>query len=381
MADKTGVKTLENLMMEKMAGLQEINESQAKHNQEVGDSAAPKTGLEAVIEARSGESVEDLTEGTPKTEAKEVKQEKPKKKVKAEEISEPIETQEIVQKPKFWESKEDSKVGTPEEIDYVSKYKELESKFNELKTQKEQVENNPEIKFAKKIKEAGGINNLISKLKSEDPSNKSPEKLLIERVTRTLEGIHGKDMVTEDMIEEQMDKVNQRDVLAINDMIEAEKKYQTEIFNKELDEFKPSESLEAESFAKDLEAMHTSSLGKEILGLAVTPDRQQKMEQIIEAYSKGERKLTGSNLYEALYFLEHKGEIFDNVIKNYGTAKIEAAVAKVEGSERRVSAGRTADTGAVVKSAEEQDREEMMNLFLGPVREAQQKLAQKQGLV
>lgn len=369
---KQEVKTLENLMSEKLAGLQELNEAQAKHNAEVGEAAAPKTGLEAIIEARSEEKIEDLTkQDTPKEEVKEVKKPKEPKVEKVEEAK-------VEAKPKFWESKEKVESGTPEVEDYATKYKELETKFNELKTQKEKAESNPEIKFAQKIKEAGGINQLISKIKSQDPSNKTPDQLLTERVTRTLEGIHGKDLVTEDLIEEQMDKVNQRDVLAINDMIEAERKYQSDIFNKELEEYKPTESIEAESFAKDLEATHTSSLGKEILGLAVTPDRQKKMEQVIEDYSKGSRKLTGSQLYEALYFLEHKGEIFDNVIENYGTGKIEAAVAEVKGSKIRVSANRTADTGAAVTSAEEQDREAMMNTFLAPVRDAHQKLAEKQ---
>jgi len=367
---KQEVKTLESLMSEKLSGLQEMNEAQAKHNAEVGEAAAPKTGLEAIIEARSEEKIENLTEDTPKTDVKEVKKAKEPKVEKVEEVK--VET-----KPKFWESKEKVESGTPEEVDYTAKYQELEKQFNELKAQKEQVENNQEIKFAKKIKEAGGINKLISNLKSADPSNKSSEQLLKDRVTRALEGIHGKELVTEDMVEEQLDKVNEKDVLSLQEMIEAERKHQSEQFNKELEEFKPTESFEAESFAKDLEATHNSSLGKEILGLAVTPDRQKKMEQIIEDYSKGNRKLTGSQLYEALYFLEHKGEIFDNVIESYGTSKIEAAVAKVTGSEKRVSANRTADTGAVVTSAEEQEREAMINQFLGPVRDAHQKIAEK----
>lgn len=370
MATKQGVKSLEEMMGEKLSGLQELNEVQAKANEAVGEAAAPKTGLDAIIEARSGEKIEDLTENTPKEVVKEVKKPKEPKAEKG--------TEEVVAKPKFWESKEKQEVGTPEEVDYTAKYQELEKQFNELKAQKEQVENNQEIKFAKKIKEAGGINKLINNLKSADPSNKSSEQLLKDRVTRALEGIHGKDVVTEDMVEEQLDKVNEKDVLSLQEMIEAERKHQSEIFNKELEEYKPTESFEAESFAKDLEVMHSSSLGKEILGLAVTPDRQKKMEQVIEDYSKGNRKLTGSQLYEALYFLEHKGEIFDNVIENYGTSKIEAAVARVTGSEKRVSANRTADTGAVVTSAEEQAREEMMNQFLAPVRDAHQKIAEKQ---
>ena len=80
-------------------------------------------------------------------------------------------------KEKFWKSKQDekSKSGTPESENWQSKYADLEKEYSSLKTQREQEAESAEIKFAKKIKDAGGIDKLLSTLKASNPSSKTAE--------------------------------------------------------------------------------------------------------------------------------------------------------------------------------------------------------------
>lgn len=241
-------------------------------------------------------------------------------------------------KEKFWKSKQDekSKSGTPEVENWQSKYADLEKEYSSLKTQREQEAESAEIKFAKKIKDAGGIDKLLSTLKTSDPSSKTATELLKERTVRSLEKMYGKENITEDLIEDQLERIEQLDVITKDNMIQEERKFQSENYNKEIEEFKPSSAKEAESFARDIEAAYNESLGKELIGLPVTEDRQKRMETLISDYSKGIKKLEGKQLYEALFFLEHKDEIFDNIIETYGNSKIEDTIAKVKGSEIRV---------------------------------------------
>ena len=278
-----------------------------------------------ITEPIKQEPVKEDTPEIPKVETPKVEK---KEEVKAEK---PV-------KEKFWKSKQDekSKSGTPEVENWQSKYADLEKEYSSLKTQREQEAESAEIKFAKKIKDAGGIDKLLSTLKTSDPSSKTATELLKERTVRSLEKMYGKENITEDLIEDQLERIEQLDVITKDNMIQEERKFQSENYNKEIEEFKPSSAKEAESFARDIEAAYNESLGKELIGLPVTEDRQKRMETLISDYSKGIKKLEGKQLYEALFFLEHKDEIFDNIIETYGNSKIEDTIAKVKGSEIRV---------------------------------------------
>ncbi len=283
-----------------------------------------------ITEPVKTEPVKEDTPEIPKVETPKAETPKVEKKEEAK-VEKPV-------KEKFWKSKakEESNSGTPEVENWQAKYSDLEKEYSSLKTQREQEAESAEIKFAKKIKDAGGIDKLLSTLKTSDPSSKSATELLKERTVRSLEKMYGKENITEDLIEDQLERIEQLDVITKDNMIQEERKFQLEAYNKEIEEFKPSSAKEAESFARDIEAAYNESLGKELIGLPVTEDRQKRMETLISDYSKGIKKLEGKQLYEALFFLEHKDEIFDNIIETYGNAKIEDTIAKVKGSEIRV---------------------------------------------
>lgn len=325
-----------------------------------------QVAAEPVVEAPIAEPVksEPIKDDAPKAEP--VKEEK----VKAEPKAEPK-----AKKAKFWESKEVKETensGTPEVENWQNKFLDLEKEYTTLKTKREQEAESAELKIAQKIKDAGGIEKLLTNLKSSDPTTKSSEVLLRERTVRSLEKMYGKENVTEDLIEDQMYRIEQLDVITKENIIQEERKNQLEIFNKEIEDFKPSGAKEAENFARDIEAAHMESLGKELIGLPVTEDRQKKMEQLISDYSKGTKKLEGKQLYEALFFLEHKGEIFDNIIREYGSEKIEDAISKVKGSEIRVG-------NTITPSMGSSDSEEVQNYnaLRGQISQTTQKMQEQ----
>jgi len=353
--EKTGNSAHDNLMsiLEKAAG---------GNASTVIESEAPIDTGQNAPETKGAEQVEEVVQPKVEKPAKAAKDEKPAK----------------APKEKFWAKKDaDTPAPTTEQVDWVSKYKELESNLNKTKQEYESKLNSESYKRFQEISESGNIDELIAEIAHTNPKKKSTDELLRDRTIRSLAKMYGEDKVTEDLIEEQLELVKNKDVVTLDDMAEAERKFQLETFNSKLEKFKSPKSKDAELLAQEIEKYHESINGKEVHGLPVTADRQKRMDTLIESYSKGERKLSGQELYDALYFLEHKAEIFDNILEEYGTSKIEDAIASVKGSEIRVGNTRTTDMGSV-KSAEETNYEALRKSVGTTTAEMEKRLAQLQ---
>lgn len=332
----------------------------------------------------NGQSEPKATDGnseskeTPKTTEK---SEDNNKEVKVEIQKEKTPKAETAKAKKFWEksgkSKEKETTATKTEvIDYESKYKELEAQFSSLKSEREKAELTAEAKLAKKIAESGGIDKLLGRLQTENPSNKTFDQLLKDRTVRSLIKLYGKDHVTDDLIEDQLEKVKDKDVVTQEEMAEAERNFQLQEFNKQLDEFKPEQSLKAERFAQDLEQAHNNAKGKEFLGLPMTDYRYEQMQQLLNNYYEGKQELTGSDLYEYLFFKANQEEIFENVWSMDRTEKLEAEIEKLQGKENKVGNTRMNDMSTVLSKNEEEYRS-LVELVSQTGKAMEQKVAEK----
>jgi len=345
-----------------MATLERAAEEQSKlNNPSVENGQSVSKEAEAKVEPKVEEPKVE-----PKSEdKKEVKVETPKEK-----------TPKASKAKKFWESPKSDDKPVEETVDWSSKYKELESQYSSLKTEREQISSSPEAKLAKKIAEHGGIDKLLGKIQSVNPANKTNEQLLKDRVVRSLEEMLGKDSVTEDLIEEQLEKVKDKDIITQKQLADDERRMQFEVFNKELDEFKPEQSIKAERFGQDLMATHNSILGKEILGLPVSEYRHKQMEAEIEAYTNGTKELKGSDLYEYLYFKANQGEIFENVWNMDRTEKLEEEISKMQGADVKVGNTRMTDMGTVL-SGKEEDYQGLLEAVSQTTKAMEQKVAER----
>lgn len=320
--------------------------------------------LETKVEATKAEPIEKVAE--TKVEAP-VKEEVKKADVKKAE-----------KKPKFWESKEKSAEAptATEVVDWASKLKETETTYAKRIAELESKLNSEAYKRFEEVSEGGNIDDLLADIANTNPNKKSFDQLLKDRTVRSLAKMYGEDKITEDLIEEQLELVKSKDAVTLDEMVESEKRFQMENYNSKIEKFKSPKTKEAENFAKDLETYHKDIVGKEIHGLPVAADRHKRMENLIESYSKGEKQLKGQDLYDALFFLEHKGEIFDNVLETYGTASVDEAVAQVKGSELRVGNTITGEMG-VAETQAERDYKNMRSKIGQTAKLIEQKAAEK----
>lgn len=375
---KQQVKSLQDLMTEKVQGAQPVNEVQAKKNAEIGVAAAPKTGLEAVIEARSGETIEELTKDDSKVKIEEPEPIRPVKAKEKKEEKEPEEPKEEVKelpwKSKFNKPKEEKTeivegkvVETPKPLHDDETIKAA----NEYKKYKDDIE------LLNNIRKSGGLTKHISEIISKNPEGKTSEQLLKDSVRRSLEGYFGKDSeeITQDVIDNEIDSMS---LIAKARASQEERNLQIQEYQQGISTIQSPAEKRAESTAKEGDDYLNNLSGKEVHSLIVTPDRYEKLKAEIEAYSEGKKEFTGEKFVNSIFFDLFADEIKDTVLEKYGNTKIEEAVAKVKGSEKRVSATRTADTGAAVMSAEEQNAIAAKETFLAPVREQITKLAERQ---
>lgn len=334
--------------------------------------ASPHQNLMKTLEKAAAtafkETQTDTGQSAPETKV-EVKQAEPivEKPVAETKVETPVkeevkkaETKKSEKKPKFWESKEKVSEGTPkvETTDWSAKLKETEATYAKRIAELESKLNSESYKRFEEVSEGGNIDDLLADIANTNPNKKSFDQLLKDRTVRSLAKMYGEDKITDELIEEQLELVKSKDAVTLDEMVESEKRFQMENYNSKVDKFKSPKTKEAESFAKDLETYHKEIVGKEIHGLPVAQDRHKRMENLIESYSKGEKQLKGQDLYDALFFLEHKGEIFDNVLETYGTASIDEAVAQVKGTEIRVGNTITGEMG-IAKTQAETDYEAM----------------------
>jgi hypothetical protein len=340
------------------------------------EKAAQRQGQANNPSAENGQSASQETEVKVDPKAETAKVDQKTDESKDVKVETPKEKKAAKPAKKFWEAPKGEEKKSEEVVDWGVKYKELENQYSSLKAEREQSSSTPEAKLAKKIAEHGGIDKLIGKIQAVNPTNKTNDQLLKDRVVRSLEEMLGKEAVTQDIIEEQLEKVKDKDIITQKQLADDERRLQLEVFNKEMDEFKPEQSLKAEKFASDLTATHNSTLGKEILGLPVTEYRHKQMEAEIEAYSKGTKELTGSDLYEYLYFKAHQGEIFENVWNMDRTEKLEEEISKLQGQDVKVGNTRMTDMGTVL-SKKEEDLRGLLDAVGQTSRAMEQKVAER----
>jgi len=336
--------------------------------------------LERAAAAKQLENQADTGQSAPETKAETKVAEQPKvveQKVAEEKVE--AAKPEVIKKekkPKFWESKDAVVKKEAPIVDWESKLKETESTYAKRIAELESKLNSESYKRFEEVSEGGNIDDLLADIANTNPNKKSFDQLLKDRTVRSLAKMYGEDKITEDLIEEQLDLVKSKDAVTLDEMVESEKRFQMETYNSKIDKFKSPKTKEAEMLASDLESYHKEVIGKEIHGLPVADDRHKRMTNLIESYSKGEKQLKGQDLYDALFFLEHKAEIFDNVLETYGTASVDEAVAQVKGSEIRVGNTITGEMG-VAKTREERDYENMRSKIGETARLMEQKFAER----
>jgi len=336
----------------------------------------PHESLMAAMEsnaarAKQESSTTDTGQNAPETTVVEEKVEKPiekpiEKKVEKEAKVEK-EVEEKPKKEKFWKSKEVAQTETPAQTnDYEAKYKELETNYSKVKQDYESKLKDYESKIESEqykqfleIQKNGTVDDILSELATGNPSKKTYNELVRDMTIRSLSKKYTAEELNDDLIESEIEKLDTLPSVMVDGMAEAEKKIQLDQWNSTKEKFKSQGSKEAESFAKDLIDTHSNIVGKELYGLPVTKDRQQRMDAKLEAYSKS-GKMDAQELYKALFFLEHEAEIFDNVIESYGNSKVEETIAKVKGSEIRMGNTRTTNSGEV-KTPEQEHYEALIN--------------------
>lgn len=341
--------SIEEMLAERQQGKLPENVAQAEANKATGQElkeveAEVKKEAEAtkVVEKKVSEKKSEKSE--VKTEAKTDEPKTPKKKF--------WKTEEPIEEPK----------GEDETATLRNRLAELEKREADYKAELESEEYT-KFKDVKKV----GVEKYVSEIVAKNPMKKTSENLLTDAAKRALNNFYGEgsEEITQDMIEEQIDILKNQGHILLDKVVNEEKNIQLKEYSEGLNILKAEDTNRSDSLAKDIEEYVGSLKGKDIDGLPVTEDRLKEVQKEIEDYSKGTKQLSGKDLIDFIYYKRFKGEIFDTLLDEYGTSKIEEAVAQVKGSQVRVSTT-TPSTGSATLSKEEQQAADVKRqLFAG----------------